>query len=65
MPKIKNHSGAKKRVFFTGTGKAKRRRAGQSHKRAKKSKNLKRSYRRAVNVSSSDRKRLKKLLPYR
>lgn len=65
MPKIKTHSGAKKRVQITGRGKLKRRHAARSHNRTKKSKNLKRTYRRQLNVARGDRKRLKKLLPYR
>ncbi len=65
MPKLKTHSGTKKRVHLTGCGKLKRRRASQSHNRIKKSRNLKRSYRRRVSVTTSDRRRLKKLIPYR
>jgi large subunit ribosomal protein L35 len=31
MPKMKSHSGAKKRFRFTGTGKLMRRKAGKMH----------------------------------
>jgi large subunit ribosomal protein L35 len=62
MPKQKTHSGAKKRVKVTGTGKLLRRRAPKSHNLEKKSAKLKRSFRRDADVHRSDARRLRKLL---
>jgi large subunit ribosomal protein L35 len=62
MPKQKTHSGAKKRLKVTGTGKLLRRRAPKSHNLEKKSAKLKRSFRRDADVHSSDARRLRKLL---
>ena len=42
MPKVKTHSGAKKRFTFTGTGKIKRGHAFHSHILTKKTKKQKR-----------------------
>ena len=41
MPKMKTHSGTKKRFRFTGSGKLKRRRSGLRHILTKKSKKRK------------------------
>ena len=54
MPKMKTHSGAKKRFKVTGTGKLLRRRAMKSHYLEKKSAKRKRSFRRDTAVSGSD-----------
>jgi large subunit ribosomal protein L35 len=62
MPKTKTHSGAKKRLKVTATGKLLRRRAPKSHNLEKKSAKLKRSFRRDAPVSGSDARRLRKLL---
>ena len=43
MPKVKTHSGAKKRFSFTGTGKVKRHHAYHSHILTKKTKKQKRN----------------------
>jgi len=63
--KLKTHKGLSKRVKITKTGKIKRRRAFRSHLLSKKSKKRKRRYAKMFDVSPADRKRIKKLLPYR
>ena len=65
MPKMKTHSGAAKRFSRTKTGKVKRNRAFHSHILEKKSPKRKRRLRSSTLVSSSDMKRIKKLLPYK
>ena len=62
MPKMKTHSGAKKRFKFTGTGKLKRRRAGLRHILTKKSKKRKLQLGHDGIVSKPDEKRIKHLL---
>jgi len=62
MPKMKTHSGAKKRFKTTGTGKVKARHAGMSHILEKKSPKLKREKGNAVILSDHDAPRVKKLL---
>ena len=64
MPKMKTHRGAAKRFKKTKSGKIKRFRAFHSHILGKKSPKRKRRLRSATLVSSSDMKRVKKLLPY-
>ena len=64
MPKMKTHRGAAKRFKKTASGKIKRFRAFRSHILEKKSPKRKRKLRSATLVSSSDMKRVKKLLPY-
>ena len=62
MPKMKTHSGAKKRFKVTGTGKLKRFHANSSHLMRKKTKKAKLRLRHAAMVDASDEKRIKKLL---
>ena len=64
MPKIKTHKGAKSRFHLTGTGKLMRTKGGKSHLRRKKPKRVKRLYDETIQVSPSDTKRIKRLLPY-
>ena len=64
MPKMKTHSGAKKRVRVTGTGKLKRSKAFTSHILTKKTQKRKRKLRKAGLVSDGDMRRNRKLLPY-
>ncbi len=45
MPKMKSHSGAKKRVYKTGSGKLAMKRHGRSHLLSQKSKRQKRQNR--------------------
>ncbi len=62
MPKSKSHSGAKKRLRRTGTGKIKREKAYRSHILTKKSPKRKRKLRKAGLVDPSDLRRIKKLI---
>jgi len=62
MPKMKTHSGAKKRFKITGTGKILRRRAMKSHILEKKSQKRKRSFRKDAPLARSDNKNVKKML---
>lgn len=64
MPKMKTHRGAAKRVKMTASGKLKRGHAYTSHILNKKSPKTKRNLRKAGLVSTSDMKRVAKLLPY-
>jgi large subunit ribosomal protein L35 len=62
MPKMKTHSGAKKRFKLTGTGKIRGRHAYSSHILEKKSPKRKRKFSRPAELSSHDAPRVKKLL---
>ena len=62
MPKMKSHSGAKKRFKKTGSGKLQGRHANSSHILEKKSPKRKRRLGNAVILESDDTKRVKKLL---
>jgi large subunit ribosomal protein L35 len=62
MPKMKSHSGAKKRFKLTGTGKVKGRHAMSSHILEKKSPKRKRHLAHPVMMSDHDAPRIKKLL---
>lgn len=64
MPKLKTHKGAKKRFHVTGSGELLRAKCGKSHLRRKKTPRTKRLYHQLIPVSSADKKRIKKLLPY-
>ncbi len=63
--KLKTHKGLAKRIKFTKNGKIKKRRAFRSHLLSKKSKKRKRKYAKMYDVSTADKKRIKKLLPYK
>jgi large subunit ribosomal protein L35 len=62
MPKMKTHSGAKKRFRKTAKGKLRGRRANSSHILEKKSPARKRRLGRPSVISRADRKRVTKLL---
>jgi large subunit ribosomal protein L35 len=62
MPKMKTHSGAKKRFKLTATGKVKARHAFSSHILEKKSPKYKRNLRSDLILSDHDAPRVKKLL---
>ena len=62
MPKMKSHSGAKKRFKMTATGKVKSRPAFSSHILEKKSPKRKRSFRKDRVISKADTKTVTKLL---
>ncbi|GAA4209969.1 50S ribosomal protein L35 [Microbispora sp. NBC_01189] len=62
MPKMKTHSGAKKRFRLTGTGKVVRRRANRQHLFEHKPSTRTRRLEGAVVMSDADTKKIKKLL---
>ena len=62
MPKMKSHSGAKKRFKKTATGKLRARHANSSHILEKKSPKRKRKFRKDIVVSEHDVPRVKKML---
>ena len=62
MPKMKTHSGAKKRFKVTGTGKIKRKHAYKSHILTKKTTKAKRNLTHAALVSTADEYRVEKML---
>ncbi len=64
MPKIKTHKGAQRRFHITGSGKIMRVKVGKSHLRRRKTKRSKGLYDETIPVSTSDRIRIKRLLPY-
>jgi large subunit ribosomal protein L35 len=62
MPKMKTHSGAKKRFRKTATGKLRGRRAYSTHILEKKSPKRKRHMRNPVEIAPTDAKRVRTLL---
>ena len=62
MPKMKTHSGSKKRFKVTGSGKITRRQANRRHLLEHKSSRRTRRLMPNVEVSSADSKRVKRLL---
>ena len=64
MPKIKTHKGTQSRFHITGSGKIMRTKIGKSHLRRRKAKRTKRLYDAKLPISSSDKARVKRLLPY-
>jgi large subunit ribosomal protein L35 len=62
MPKMKTHSGAKKRFRKTATGKLRGRRANSSHILEKKSPKRKRRMAKPSEISRADAKRVRGLL---
>ena len=62
MPKMKTHSGAKKRFRVTGTGKVMREQAGGRHLLEHKSSKKMRSISGDLELSKPDTKKIKKLL---
>jgi large subunit ribosomal protein L35 len=62
MPKMKTHSGSKKRFRKTGSGKLRARHAFTSHNLGKKNRKRKRRLSGDVDVTQQDRKRVTRLL---
>ena len=62
MPKMKTHSGSRKRFKVTGTGKVLRRQANRRHLLEHKSSRRTRRLMPDVEVSAADTKRVKRLL---
>ncbi len=65
MPKIKTHSGAKKRFKLTKTGKVKRAHAYKSHILNKKTTKRKRNLRKVTVADVTNQANIKKLIPYK
>jgi len=64
MPKMKSHSGAKKRFFATGTGKISYRKSGKAHKLEHKSSSRRCRLRKTGYVTDALTGHIKVLLPY-
>ena len=62
MPKMRSHSGTKKRLTITGTGKVKRGQAGNRHLAPGKTQKQTRQLRKFSLVTTSDVKRIKQQL---
>lgn len=62
MPKMKTHSGAKKRIKVTGSGKYMRRQSGRGHLRLAKGKATYRRRKGEVELAPGDAKTMKKQL---
>jgi large subunit ribosomal protein L35 len=65
MPKMKTHSGTKKRVKVTGSGKLRREQANKRHLLEHKSSRRTRRLSADVDVSPADTKKVKRLLAKR
>lgn len=64
MPKLKSHSGSKKRFSITARGKVKYKKAGARHLLQGMSASRSRSLRRPDILNKSEAKVIKRLLPY-
>ena len=64
MPKMKSHSGAKKRFKVTASGKVKHKQAHKSHLLSHEATKRKRRLRGTKVVSKAQEKQVKELLPY-
>ncbi|MGA7203974.1 50S ribosomal protein L35 [Arthrobacter livingstonensis] len=62
MPKMKTHSGAKKRFKLTGSGKLQRQQANRRHYLEHKSSSLKRRLKGDLTVAKADVRNIKKML---
>ena len=65
MPKVKTHSGAKKRFSRTASGKFKFSRVKKRHLLTGRSKKMKRQARNAAYVPAAHHHQIEKLLPYK
>ncbi len=63
MPKLKSHSGAKKRFEVTGRGALRRNKAWKGHLNQHKAPNRKRRHQGKALVAKGDLKLVRKLLP--
>jgi large subunit ribosomal protein L35 len=64
MPKLKTHKGARSRFHITGSGKIMRMKGGKSHLRRNKSDRSKGLFDEMIPLSSRDRVRISRLIPY-
>ena len=65
MPKIKTHKATVKRFKVTGSGKLRKRKAGQDHFNSRESGNTTRNKRRDVKADQTLIKTIKTLTPYK
>ena len=65
MPKLKTHTGAKKRFNLTKTGKVKRAHAYKSHILNKKTTKRKRNLRKTTVADVTNVVQIKRLIPYK
>ena len=65
MPKLKSHSGAKKRFNLTKTGKVKRAHAFKSHILTKKDTKRKRGLRQGAYADVTNESAIKRKIPYK
>ena len=65
MPKLKTHSGAKKRFNLTGNGKVKRAHAYKSHILTKKTTKRTRHLRTTAYADATNVAAVKKMIPYK
>lgn len=65
MPKLKTHSGSKKRFNLTKTGKVKMAKAFKSHILTKKPTKRTRNLRKAAFLTTTEGRTMKKLIPYK
>ena len=65
MPKLKTHSGAKKRFKLTKSGKVKRAHAFTSHILNKKSPKRKRNLRKGAYADVTNEAAIKRMIPYK
>ncbi|MCC8067783.1 MAG: 50S ribosomal protein L35 [Oscillospiraceae bacterium] len=65
MPKLKTHSGAKKRFNLTKTGKVKRAHANKSHILNKKTTKRKRGLRQNAIADRTNTPAIKRMIPYK
>jgi large subunit ribosomal protein L35 len=64
VPKMKTHTGAKRRFSITGTGKYMRSKGNKRHLKAHKSKRVLGTDEKKFVVAGTHRKKLQRLLPY-
>jgi large subunit ribosomal protein L35 len=62
--KLKTHKGAKKRFKVTATGKIMRTKGMKSHNRRKKAPRVKRAFDRMLELDSTNKTKVERLLPY-
>jgi len=65
MPKIKTHSGAKKRFRLTKSGRVKRAHAYKSHILTKKTSKRKRGLRQGAYADVTNEAAIKRMIPYK
>ncbi len=65
MPKLKTHSGAKKRFSLTKSGKVKLSHAGKRHILTKKNTKRKRGLRQGAYADATNESAVKRMIPYK